>query len=220
MHPLILEFDDLHWSQDVNCIHMIEKLVERFPPIILNFFVPAKYGGHALNHDMNWCNAIRKFIDKGNVNLAVHGLVHDYKEFERLQYKDVRYKLQEAEVIFNAAKLPYQKVFRGPYWAINRPTYEYLIDDGYTHVYSHVSYNNLNTHFASQIEVVYYNWNLKDNYGQFENQLSLDKNIIVAHGHTSSIPQMSCGNGIEESYNRICHALENNSFTFLGVHEY
>lgn len=213
MQSIILEFDDLHWHNSVNCIDIIETLVKRFPPIILNFFVPAKYNHLALYENVDWCNRLRHFIESGNVNLAIHGLTHEYKEFEKLQYKDVRFRINEAESILNTAKLPFQKVFRGPYWSINRSTYECLIDLEYTHVYSHTSYHNLNTLFTSQIPVVYYNWNLKDSYGTFEN---MPKKIIVAHGHTGNV----CGNGIAESFDRICNALENNSFEFLTLQDY
>ena len=123
-----------------------------------------------------------------------------------MNYEQAVSRIDLAETTISAARLPYLKVFRGPHWGINENTYRALIDNGYTHVYSHESYRELNNKFADKIKVVYYNWNGKD-------ELVDMPNLCVGHFHTHNV----CGNGIGESFNRICKAIENNEFEYLRV---
>lgn len=209
-----MEFDDFHWAEEVNCIDIVEHLIKRYPPIIINMFVPPNYLGRQLSANESWCKRVLGMIDGGNLNLAVHGLCHYQEEYKFKRYNEVRSDLTLIDKYFRDAEFPYQKVFRGPHWGLNEDTFRALIDCGYTHVYSHKNYEDLNNKFKDQIKIVYYNWNLKDNYGILENEL--ETNIMVAHGHTSNV----CGNGIQESLKRICNVFDSTSFEFLKVGDY
>ena len=214
IQKILLEFDDLHWNGPTNCLEIAKDLIAKFPPIILNFFVPAKMDGVRLSDNESWCNELRELIERGSIELGVHGLEHTQEEMKYLSYGEAFAKLQEAEAIFLEAKLPFTKVFRGPHWSLNKNTLAALINRGYSHVYSHVDYQLLTNQFKELIGIVYYNWNLKDEYGIFENSPTSD--IVVGHGHASQV----CNNGIGESYDRIYRALQSNSFEFLRLSDY
>jgi len=210
---LILEFDDLNPHPEVNCILVIDQLIQRYPNIILNFFtIPNYLGTSPLYNDKEWCKKIRKYIDSGNINLCVHGCYHTQEEFKHLNYVDAHKCLLYGLNVFKYSGLPVARVFRGPHWGINHETFMALRALNFTHVYSHISYAALNQSWEDEIKVVYYNWNLKDNFGIFENP---PNDVIVAHGHTPDV----CGNGIGQSHNRICNALDSNSFEFLRVQD-
>lgn len=214
MQKLILEFDDFHPHNDVNCLEIAKKLIEKYPPIILNFFVPPKYMGQHLSADEYWCSEVFELIKSGNINLAVHGLTHSQEEFKNLEFDDARNRIVEAENILFEAGLPFQKVFRGPHWGIGIGSILALMYLDYTHLYSHTNYDLLHKLFSGDVKVVHYNWNLKDEFGTFENNPT--SNVIVGHGHCPDV----CNNGINESYDRICRALDSNSFEFLRVGDF
>lgn len=206
MKQLILEFDDLNPHTEVNCLPLIDELVLRYPNVVLNFFTVASYGGHVLHSNLEWCKKLRTHIHNGNVCLAVHGLYHTSEEFKHHTYDSAVAALKLAHTIFNAANLPFTKVFRGPHWGINEHVFKALIDLGYSHVYSHESYRILNDKFKDAIKIIYYNWNGKD-------ELVNPADLCIGHFHTHNV----CGNGIQESFNRICRALDNNDFKYLRV---
>lgn len=212
MKKLILEFDDFHPSKDVNCLDVVIDLISRYKKrnIILNMFVPAHYNGIPMSSDPGWCSSVRNYILSGNLCLGVHGRFHTQEEFKNLNYSDSYTSLTEVENEFKRCNLPFKKIFRGPHWGIGPASIGALIAKRYTHLYSHTSYQQFNDSYSHEIEIVYYNWNLKDRFGVFENSWS---NFIVAHGHTANV----CGNGIEESYNRIVEALDNNEFDFYSL---
>lgn len=211
---LILEFDDLHPNKEVDCLPVIEKLVKIIPDIKLNFFVPINYKNMPAHTNQQWCDLLRKHVLNGNVILAVHGLNHSTEEFKNKSYPESISALAEASAYFDCADLPFEKAFRGPHWGIGVESIKALIGLGYTHLYSHVSYNHITDNFKDEIKVVNYNWNLKDDYGVFENA---PNDIIVAHGHTSPHQHLSCGNSIYDVYTKIVEIYNKFQPEFLKV---
>lgn len=208
---IILEFDDFHPDKSVNCLDIVHELIcSRYPNIIINMFVPTHYNGTPLSSDKKWCSFVRDYVLHGNLCIGVHGQFHTQEEFKNLSYKESYNRLTAIEHEFNKACIPFKKIFRGPHWGIGPASIGALLAKRYTHLYSHKSYQKFNDSYSSEIETVYYNWNLKDEFGVFENQ---PNDFIVAHGHTSNV----CGNGIEESFNRIVSAIENNDFDFYSL---
>jgi predicted deacetylase len=216
---LILEFDDFNPNPQVDCLAVARELIEKYPDIILNFFTVPVYEGIWLHYDTKWIEKVKKFIDSGNINLGVHGTHHNFLEYKNKTYIDAKLSLMESLHNFDRANLKVSKVFRGPYWGINEDCVKALIDLGYTHLYSHKEYTALNEKYADKIKIVYYNWNLKDEWPKLENPL--DSNIVVAHGHTSKHAHLSCGNGIWECYNKICDFIDSQeNIEFLRIDQY
>lgn len=206
---LILEFDDLNPKKEVDCLTSIEKLVTLFPKIKLTFFTSPLYERNALFSDKIWCCNIKKYIDSDNVRLAVHGLYHTQEEFKNKSKDDALLSILIAESVFNASKLPFIKVFRGPHWGINEETYEALIELDYKLVYTHESYIELSKKFDN-IKSIFYNWNLKEEFDS-----SIANELIVGHGHTHNV----CGNGIDESFERIVNYIKKYNPNFLFADE-
>jgi hypothetical protein len=192
---LILEFDDFNPKAEVNCIGEIQELVYTFPQIKLTMFTSALYERRALFSDPEWCKAVNKLIESNNLKLAIHGLYHTPEEFKHKTKDDALLSITVAESVFKVAGLPFIKVFRGPHWGINEATYEALIDLKYKAVYTHEDYRSLADKFP-QIKSVFYNWNLKDNECTAWNGI---EPLVIGHGHTHNV----CGNGIQESFDRI-----------------
>lgn len=208
---LVLEFDDLNPHPEVDCLPTIKRLVECYPEIKLTFFTPAAYQRCELASNLNWCAEIKTLIESGNVRLAVHGLVHSQEEFKYLSFDEADHRLFIAEQIFKGADLPFSKIFRGPHWGINEETYQALISRNYSSCWGHESYKGLAEKFP-EMRTIYYSWNLKD---KFEDSGQKDSELVIAHGHTSNV----CGNGIEESFGRICEMIDQYKPEFLFASE-
>lgn len=198
---LVLEFDDFNPKAEVNCLDKADELIKQYPNIKLTFFTTALYERVPLFRDKNWCERVKKHIENNNIRLAVHGLYHTVEEFKHKSKEDALLCLLIAESVFKVSKLPFIKLFRGPHWGINENTYEALIELEYKAVFTHFDYEHLIPKFS--IPSVIYNWNLKD-------VDCIEKNIVIGHGHTQNV----CGNGIEESYNRICNFINKHNPEF------
>lgn len=205
---LILEFDDFNPEPEVNCLSQIEKLVKLFPSIKLTMFTTPLYNDNNMAYWNDWCNKVRSYIESDNLRLAIHGLYHTNEEFKFKSKENARDAIEKAESIFNKANLPFIKVFRGPHWGISSGTYEALIDLNYKYVYTHIDYRDLIEKYPN-IKSVIYNWNLKDEY------VELNEPTVIGHGHTHNV----CGNGIEESMDRICSFINKYSPNFLFCNE-
>lgn len=216
----LIEFDDLHPNPVVDCLSLAEDLLKKYPQLILNFFVPPMYSGESLRSNKDWCSRLRDLVDSNRICLGIHGHLHSPQEFLNKSYADAVSSIKASESILNSAGLSYYKIFRGPHWAINEPTCEALVDLGYTHLYSHVSYNELNEKFKDKIKIARYNWNLKDDYPHMENPMAESSDICVAHGHTSKHFHLSCGNSIWDVYPKIEKFIEDYNPEFLRLDQY
>lgn len=198
MTKLLLDFDDLHPRKPENCLDSIKYLVDKIPEIKLLFFTIPKLEGIPLYLYPEWCREIRRFIDAGNVQLAVHGLCHSTLEFQNINYTDAFNKIQEAENIFTRSNLPFVKIFKGPHWGLNSNAVEALKNLNYKAIFSHQDFKHLE---VGGIEFKYYNWNLKD---PFPEHLHYPDSIILGHGHTHSV----CDNGILETRDKIRDSID------------
>lgn len=204
---LALEFDDFNPKPEVNCIDIIDRIIAQYPNIKLTFFTTPLYERVPLFRDKKWCERVKKHIDNNNIQLAVHGLYHTVEEFKTKSKDDALLSIAVAESVFRVSKLPFIKLFRGPHWGINDATYEALIELEYKAVFTHPDYAYLiNRH--PQIKSIFYNWNLDSN-------TCAETDLVIGHGHTQNV----CGNGIEESYNRICNFINKNNPTFVFADE-
>jgi hypothetical protein len=202
---LVLEFDDLHWLKPENCLNEIEFLVNKYPSIKLSFFTVPNLRNEPIARDEVFCNELRAYITKGNLELNYHGFNHSTEEFKYINYDQALQKIVAATEFFNIAGLPVKKVFRGPHWGLNRDSIKALQMSGFTHIYNHEDYKFLE---VEKPKFVYYNWNLKDPY-------VLDKDLIIGHGHTHRV----CENGIQEVIPRICAYIDHYNPSFLFTSE-
>ena len=211
----ILEYDDFHFNPEVNCLGIVQELVYEFPSILVNLFSIPCYKTSPVFTDTHWCNQVRSLIKSNNARIAMHGTYHTQEEYKHYDYQTAVDKLKLGENIFHAAKLDFVKVFRGPHWGLCLESANALCDLGYTHIYSHQSYADLNAQISSRAIVPIYHWNLKDEFGTFEKQPT-ENSIIIAHGHTHNV----CGNGIDETSQRLRDFINKYNPKFLGVDEY
>ncbi len=196
MKNVILEFDDLHFDDRVDCLSVATELINQNKDIVLNFFVPTMYGGRLLPAaPKDWLAKFKNHVSNGNVVVGIHGFDHSTLEFKNLTYEAVVSRLKAAEAVLNYSDITYTKVFRAPQWGINSNVVEALIDLEYTHLYSHTDYNHITDQYKDKIKVIHYNFNLKDQWPRLENPLQ-NPETVVAHGHTSKYPELNCNNGI------------------------
>ena len=217
MMKLLIDFDDFHPDDEVDCLPVLKNIFDQRPEVKINFFIPPNYNGHPLYKNQLWCDIVKSYIAKNMIAVGVHGHTHSPVEFAHKNYQEAVSSIRAAEAMFDASGIPFQKVFKGPQWAANASTIEALIDLGYTHLYSHVNHRALNDNYADKIKIVYYNFNFKDEWPTLENPL-INPNICVAHGHTSKHPYLDCGNSIWNHYNKILNLPDNTEF--LTLNEY
>ena len=206
---LVLEFDDFHFLDPENCLKTINKYVNIIPKIKISLFTVPMLRGIPLFMNQAWCYQVRNLIQQGSLEICRHGLNHDVLEFRNLSYEEAKKKLMIGDHIFEVAGLQTQKVFRAPFWGINENVVHALNDLNYTHLYNHRDYSYLDALFKAK--VVRYNWNLSD---PFDDSLRPEWGVI-AHGHTHDV----CGNGIEETFQRVIDVLKSRPFEFKFTSE-
>ena len=215
MVNLVLEFDDLHFMPPEDCMETIDKYVKAYPDIKLSFFTIPLLRGFPLGSNPEWCARLKEHIDNGNVRLAVHGYYHTSEEFKMYEYTQSMTALTIAESIFRDADLPVLKVFRGPHWGLSEGALEALVKLNYTHLYNHEDYRELVKPFKDKVKVVYYNWNLAEDPPKRGILDAIAGKPVITHGHTHNV----CGNGIEETFDKVCNFLDNNKVEFKFVDE-
>jgi calcineurin-like phosphoesterase family protein len=211
----VLEYDDLHFMEPENCIETIDRFVERYPDIKISFFTIPFLRGFPINGNEQWAERIREHIKNNNVRLALHGLHHTPEEFKFFNYDQSIACLTMAESLFNEADLPFVKVFRGPHWGLCEGAVNALIRMKYTHLYNHEDYRELGDSVKNKIKVKYYNWNLTDEPPERGFLDSIAGKPIITHGHTHDV----CGNGIGETFDKVCNFIDNNNVDFKFVNE-
>lgn len=207
---VIFEFDDLHFLEPENCLSMIDIMVNMYPKIKLSFFTIPYLKDKAIYENKEFCFRLLDHINNNNVRLGIHGLQHTTEEFKNLTYGDALEKLMNAEDVMQLAELPYAMAFKGPHWGINEETIVALKALRFTHLYNHTDYWHLDkVALDNGLKVEYYNWNLKDEFKEKNVQ------IYIAHGHTHNV----CGNGIEESMERMVRFIDREDPEFLFIDE-
>lgn len=211
-----LEYDDFHPNPEVDCLGVVKELVNEFPSILINLFTIPCYKNAPLFENRSWCEDVRALIESNNICIAMHGTYHTQEEYKHYNYSTAVDKIKLGENILQAAGIDFVKVFRGPNWGMAEPSVDALCDLGYTHIYSHQSYADLNEYAINKgANICIYNWNLKDEYGKFERALSEGDPVII-HGHTHNV----CSNGIAETYNKLSNFIKQYNPTFIKVNDY
>lgn len=191
-----VDFDD--FSPLNHRFDMLAKLRERYKDFKVTMFtIPWEI---RLNPDgkgtpitdekyMMWCHAVKKGVEDGWLEVAIHGLTHKPLEFSQLSYQKAKDRVTVSMKMFENTQIPYVKMFKAPNWAIS---------DG-----AKLAMKDLD---IKVIEDGYYNWNLKDDMPDGEK--------LIAHGHVQDEP--STMNGIEQSYMRLSKVPPDAKWIFLS----
>ena len=198
---LVLEYDDFHWDKPENCLDIIERFVSVVPNIKLTMFTVPNLRGNLLFQNPEWCKRVAELCNQGVLEISRHGWTHAPLEYEHCNFDYAMNSLLLGDKVLDSAGIPYARVFRGPYWGLNHETVRALNELGYTHLYNHIDHSSIGHDFRNK--VVFYNWNLGLEPPEFK--------LLIGHGHTHNV----CGNGIEETFERVINFIDINSPEFL-----
>ena len=182
-HPKAgLNFESINWCNE---------LINKYPGIKINLFVPAAYcrlGENPvfLSQHMDWVDRVNNLPDNYKINM--HGLYHRRTGYLRqhdsnndeFQFLDViRAKNIISDMIeeFEKAGLNYIKTFRPPGWKISVSAADVLARNGFI-IAGNNQYHGIISKKLKNISWVSYNWDLTG-------PCKVSKDII-AYGHTSS----------------------------------
>jgi len=191
---VVLEFDD--FSPINHRLDLFRQLRERFPKLKVSLFtVPNQDGRHPLDRYPAWCGEVREL---DFLEFCVHGLSHSDNEFAHKGRFVCGRRLREAERIFLASKLPFQKIFRAPRWQIDDGGYSALADLDYA-VADHTEHMT-----PSELRCYQYNWSINDPLPSYP--------ALRGHGHVQNV----CGNGIEECFDHLMKLPRETEFMFVS----
>ena len=134
-----------------------------------------------------WVDAVRRGVDGGWLEIAIHGLTHAPSEFHHLTYEEAKNRVLTGQKMFANVGIDYVKMFKAPYWQISKEGKQAIEDLG-----------------VKVVEDGYYNWNIKDKMPKGDK--------IIAHGHVQNV----VGNGLEESMGRLIKIPRGAKWQFLS----
>jgi len=175
-----------------------------------------------LDKHEDWCEWLNSFVEKGKIEICVHGLYHHRDsdphsaEFKDLSYEECKRRILLAEKIFKNAGLKYSKIFRPPGWGISEGLFKALKDLKYSisldPIACGISINKLPRYSVSiykNLINIPQNWDIKK--GKIEEAIKiLEKyKFLSAKGHIQDrYGRDVVGNGLtKESYKNIRNLL-------------
>lgn len=140
---------------------------------------------------------LEDYFDNFKVNLFVSGGLKRIKRKPNQSYclHGWDHTNWEDVSVANLRRWQYDKIYKAPFWQLSDEMYTRLKDEGWKIM--------LNPEVEDAREGIRFGWNIKDERP--------DGNELIAHGHTHNV----CGNGIEESLDRIKKLPVNTTFEFL-----
>jgi len=172
-----------------------------------------------LDKHKKWCEQLNKFVRKGNIEIAIHGLYHHRNsdphsaEFMNLHYEECKSRLIVAEEIFKQAGLEYVKGFRPPGWGISDGLFRALKELGYLYISLDPWACRIPEMTLSRYKVVVYkglinipqNWDIKRGTVSEALEILERHGLLSAKGHIQDrYGRDYLGNGLtEESYRNI-----------------
>lgn len=222
MFKFNLSLDDFspHPKAGLNfeCIHWCDKLIEDFPDIKINLFVPAAYcrlgeTPHYISKYPQWIKKVNELSENYRINF--HGMFHrrhptDYKAHvkkavsnnDEWQYLNTKQATELFEMMrdeFERAGIRYDnKIFRPPGWKISKEACDVLKQFD-------IIVAGDNRHSMSNIS---YNWDLTGPCHEYGD--------VFAYGHTSMWTN-NYMNG--DRYKMIFDFLKNREFNFIFLGE-
>ncbi|KKL86044.1 hypothetical protein LCGC14_1948650 [marine sediment metagenome] len=217
-HPRAgLNFESIYWC---------DKLIERFPDVRINLFVPAAYARlneqkHHLTNFPEWVQRVKELSSK-NYRICPHGLFHrrfitDFEfhkksasnndEFQFLDTEQAKTIIYKMLAEFENAGLKYSKVFRPPGWKISLSSAKVLTSMGFI-IAGDDKYYKLLKNLVINLKWVSVNWHLTP-----------ETNIIgdlICAGHTSNWTHNFFN---EASYDLVCKVLDSKQYEFKFLEE-
>jgi len=207
-HPKAgLDFESIGWC---------DKLIEKWPEIKINLFVPtafARLGEEPcfLYNNPEWIKRVKKLPK--NYRLNLHGHFHRRTDGKHPNSNNDEMQFltrREAEILFNAskgvfgkAKLLYFKTIRPPGWKISRSACEILAERGFLIAGNSTYYQKYEGQIHN-LRWVSYNWDLN-------NPCNIKNEDIIAYGHTSNwTSNYMC----KKTFDYVVSLLESDSFVF------
>jgi hypothetical protein len=172
-----LSLDDYSSRSGTNDLTWCDKLIEKFPEVKIDLFVPAAYARINdknpcyLSKHLDWTEQVKKLPKNYRINL--HGFFHrrtkrdwaehrgiesNNNEWENLTYKQADELLNKIEEEFNKVGLAHTKIFRPPGWHVGGEAVRLLKDRGYV-IAGNDKYYNLYKAIPS-LKWISYNWDL------------------------------------------------------------
>lgn len=215
-----LNFESIKWC---------DKLIEIYPDLKINLFVPSSYRRingptYHLTSNKEWTNKVDA-LWKGNYRVNFHGLHHSRQlwprkqtehisnndEWEYISYGEAKQLIERMVAEFKAVGLSHVHTFRPPGWKVSTGAVKALIESGFK-IAGNAEYyricgkkiKDLNKHWVS------YNWDLTG-------PCTVTHDDIVAYGHTSDWTNNYMN---EERYNLIKDYLDSEEHEFRWIEEY
>lgn len=186
---IAIDFDD--FSPKNTNFSLLEKLREHYPDFKVTMFAVAwdiRFGDTTPITQPQWYPYVKAVKESSDwLTIAIHGLTHAPMEFAEVSYKEAWERITVAEKMHQNRGIKYTKIFKAPQWEISPEGEKAARDLGFTVLHDH-----------------YYNWNLAD-------EMPKDKGLLIAHGHVQNV----CGNGIEESMDKLMALPEDVEFITL-----
>jgi predicted deacetylase len=172
-------------------IYWCDRLIEKYPDIKINLFVPAGYcrlgeNPNYLSDNLEWVERVNN-LARENYRINFHGLYHrrtgdpkhhnsNNDEFQFLNKPQAEKIISRIIKEFDTAGLRYEKTFRAPGWKMSESVAGVLAERGFIIAGNDQYYNIISKKFKN-IKWVNYNWDLTG-------PCNIDGDI-VAYGHTS-----------------------------------
>lgn len=205
-----LNFESIKWC---------DKLIETYPAIKVNLFVPAAYC--RLGEEPCYLTSNREWVGKlkalsSNYRINLHGYKHrrtdgkhpnsNNDEFQYLNLEQADKIIRAMVHEFEATGLNYTMTFRPPGWKISKDACKKLAELGFDCIAGAKEWES--SKGDTKIKWVNYNWDLLTEPPKDGN--------VVAYGHTSNWTTNFMN---EERYNTIMKFLQDKQFEFAFIED-
>jgi hypothetical protein len=220
MRKFNLSLDDYSPHPRTDNLTWCNKLIERYPNIKIDLFVPAAYC--RLGEQPNYLSKNLEWVDKANTlrrnyGIGLHGLYHrrtgtskpnsNNDEFQYLSYSEANRVIDRMMDEFHTSGLKYKMVFRPPGWKVSASAATVLTKRGFI-IAGDSNYHKQLKVAVPNMKWISYNWDMTK---------PCDINgDIFAYGHTSDWTNNYMN---EERFNLICDVLDTDDFDFRFIEE-
>lgn len=213
-HPRAgLNFESIHWC---------DKLIERYPDIKIDLFIPVRYKrlsdktAYCLDiGQTEWCQRVQEFVKRANYSVCPHGVNHmreankkypasNNDEFQYIDEVTAQAKLGVIYYIFDKVGIKYDKVFRPPGWKLSVSAAKVLTKHDFI-IAGNKEYYNILKHRVPGMKWVSYNYDLVG---------AVPGGDIVSYGHTSNWTNNYFN---EQKYHLVCDILDSDEFEFYSL---
>ena len=143
-----------------------------------------------------WGELMREELDW--VEIALHGFAHLRGEWTIHDKKKIEIQIRATENIFNKIGIPFQRIFKAPFWEWSKETEEVLKDRGYVLA---IDRNSPKTH--TDIPTYVWSWSIDTPLPEYH--------TIKGHGHMHGT-----SNGVNVCYNKLLKLPQDANYKFIS----